>query len=338
MADTLALTRRTVLFLPLVLAACKPGGTIHRLRGETMGTAYSVVALDPAGAVRATHLQNAIDEALADVNAAMSNWDSDSEISRFNAARTTEPVEISPALAHVMLGARDVHSRCHGCLDVTVGPLIDAWGFGSGDGKGTMPDALAIAAARRITGQDKLRVRPETLQKTVPETAVYLSAIGKGYGVDRVARAVASLGITDFMVDIGGDLYTRGKNAAGIPWQIGIERPDALDRRVQRVVGVSGRGMATSGDYRTYFERDGVRYSHIIDPDTGHPITHSTASATVLAENAMLADAWATALLTLGSGRGMAVARAQNLAVIFVDRTDGDFVISESPAFTELGA
>lgn len=339
MAEKFALTRRTILFLPLALAACKPGGTVHKLSGATMGTTYSVVAVDPTGAVGENDLQKAIDAALDQVNQEMSNWDPNSEISRFNAMRTTEAVSMSPALSDVMLASKYVNERCRGCFDVTVGPLIDLWGFGAADGSGVMPDEAAIAAAQGISGQaDVLQVADGTVQKTVPDAEVYLSAIGKGHGVDRVADAVAALGLDNFMVEIGGDLYTTGQNADGTPWQIGIESPDAYDRRVQKVVGISGLGMATSGDYRNYFEKDGVRYSHIIDPNTGRPITHNTASATVLTENAMLADAWATGLLTLGSKEGLKVAEELNLAVIFVDRVDGAFVISESAAFSKLSA
>ncbi|MEM7438332.1 MAG: FAD:protein FMN transferase [Pseudomonadota bacterium] len=338
MAEKIALTRRAILFLPLALAACKPGSTVHKLTGSTMGTTYSVVAVDPGTVVPEADIRAAINGALAQVNSQMSNWDPNSEVSRFNAARTTDPISVSAGMSDVMRAAQNVNAACLGCFDVTVGPLIDLWGFGAAKGASSMPSAEAVAAARAVTGQDKLFVSAGALQKSVPESEIYLSAIGKGHGVDLVAKTVASLGLEDFMVEIGGDLYTQGRNADGMPWQIGIESPDMLSRQVQKVVGVSGLGMATSGDYRNYFDQDGQRYSHIIDPATGRPIIHKTASATVLTENAMLADAWATGMLTLGSEKGLAVAEAQDLAVIFVDRADGDFVIKESPAFRRLSA
>jgi len=140
-------------------------------------------------------------------------------------------------------------------------------------------------------------------------------------GFYQVARTLREFGLTDYMVEIGGDLYTAGRNPDGQPWQIGIESPEAFDRGVMQVVGVSGLGMATSGDYRNFFERDGKRYSHIIDATTGRPVTHHTASVTVLTENAMMADAWATALLAVGTKRGLEIANDREMAVLFVDRS-----------------
>ena len=163
-----------------------------------------------------------------------------------------------------------------------------------------------------------------------------LSAIAKGYGVDAIAKEIAALGVENYLVEIGGDLVTRGTNAQGDVWRIGIERPDADAGTVEQIVSVPDLGLATSGDYRNYFEQDGVRYSHIIDATSGKPIAHATASVTVLAENAMLADGWATALLALGSDEALRIAEAENLAVFAIDRADGSFVTVASPAFQDL--
>ncbi len=171
---------------------------------------------------------------------------------------------------------------------------------------------------------------------------MYLAGIGKGYGADHVGRALESFGLTDYLVEIGGDLYAAGRNPDGLPWQIGIESPNPADRGVMGVVGVSGLGLASSGDYRNYFENDGRRYSHLIDPTTGLPVDHDTASATVLAENAMLADAWSTAMLILGRERGLEVAQRHNIAVQFVDRNresaPAGFKTHASEAFKSLTA
>jgi thiamine biosynthesis lipoprotein len=175
-----------------------------------------------------------------------------------------------------------------------------------------------------------------SLQKTDSQTQIYLSGIGKGHGVDRVAHALAGLGLTDFMVEIGGDLYSSGRNPDGRPWQIGIEWPDVALSGVERVAKVSNLGMATSGDYRNYFEEDGVRYSHILDAKTGRPVTHKTASATVLAENAMLSDAWATAMLGLGRERGLEIAEEEDLAVLFIERDQKSFKATPSTRFYAL--
>jgi len=252
----------------------------------------------------------------------MSNWDPASEISRFNAAGT-QVVEISPELADVMALANVVNTASLGRFDVTLGPLIELWGFGERTAQSAVPDEADIARAQALVGQDRLLMlsrNPDTLQKSDPGVSVYLAAIAKGYAIDRVAAALRDIGLSDFMVEIGGDLITSGLNTRGTAWRIGIERPDPSSQRVEDVVPLEDLGMATSGDYRNYFEQDGVRYSHIIDATTGRPITHGTASVTVLAETAMAADAWATALLALGAEEGLRVAEKNDLAVFFIVR------------------
>ncbi|MEM9812049.1 MAG: FAD:protein FMN transferase [Pseudomonadota bacterium] len=332
------LTRRTILMLPLGLMACKEGLSVVELTGTTMGTTYRLVALDRSGAVDREALNSSLQIALADVNAAMSNWDPTSEVSRLNSSTDGTATAASGAMMQVLHAASDVQIGSNGAFDVTVGALVDLWGFGAQGGAGEAPSDAAIDATMAHVGQDTvLRLTSNTVAKTAPAVSLYLSAIGKGYGVDLIAAAVEAEGITDYMIEIGGDLYAAGQNADGQTWQIGIETPDATDRRVQTIAGVSGGGMATSGDYRNYFEVDGTRYSHILDPRTGRPITHRTASATVITENAMLADAWATAMLVLGREEGMEIAAANELPVLFIDRDGADFVTFRSPAFERLG-
>jgi thiamine biosynthesis lipoprotein len=335
---------RLVLIGALVaLGACTEEPVTLRVSGETMGTTYHIVAVDPTAELAADEVRAVAEAALADVNAKMSNWDPNSEISRFNAAHNTQPVDISLELAEVMQVAMEVHEASRGQFDVTLGPLIELWGFGARTPESPVPSDEAIDAALSEVGQSRvltLTSDPPTLSKARPDVSVYLAAIAKGFGVDQVAATLAGLGLEDFMVEIGGDLYAAGKNPEGQPWRVGIERPDATDRTVEEVVHVSGLGMATSGDYRNYFEQDGVRYSHIIDAETGRPITHTTASVTVLADSAMLADAWATALLALGRERGMDVSTALDLAVFFIvrDESSGEdgFMTVATPKFQAL--
>lgn len=339
-ADKFRMSRRSFLALSAALAACRPGAEPLRFSGPTMGTTYNVIAIASGLDINREDLGRAIDTTLAEVNTRMSNWDPASEISRVNAHTGSDPIRLSPELAHVMAGADSVHRASDGVFDVTVGPLIDLWGFGAAATPPHRPDDAAIAAALARGGQgDALSLKGNLLRKMVPGTEIYLSAIAKGYGVDRVAQTMRRFGLTDFMVEIGGDLYTAGRNAEGAPWQIGIETPTAGERGLQQVIGVSDLGMATSGDYRNFFEADGVRYSHIIDPTTGHPITHDTVSTTVLTGDAMMADAWATAMLVLGRARGLKIAETQDLAVLFIDR-DGDsqFTTAASSRFAALKA
>lgn len=339
MPGTIEFSRRSFLIMTAALAACKPGVDVLRLSGHTMGTTYNVTALTTGGVDR-EELAAAIETALAEVNDQMSNWDSASEISRINAQAGDDAITLSPALAHVMDGASVVHRASDGKFDVTVGPLIDLWGFGADGTTPHMPDDASIATAMSRIGQERVLVQDgKALRKTAPGAEIYLAAIGKGYGVDRAVEALRSFGLSDFLLEIGGDLYASGHNADGAPWQIGIESPVAGARDLQKVIGVSGLGMATSGDYRNFFETGGTRYSHVIDPTSGRPIAHATVSATVLTEDAMMADAWATAMLVLGSERGMAIAEAQDLAVLFIDRDGASgFKTAASSRFLPLEA
>lgn len=306
-----------------------------------MGTTYNVVAVDPAKSVTKEQLQAAINTSLAKTDIQMSNWNANSEISKINAARTTAPMAVSVEMAELLDAANAVHEATEGQFDLTVGPLIDVWGFGAQGKPGVVPTEAEITAAMAKVGQgDALRLSGAGLEKLNPEAEMYLSAIGKGYGVDKVGEALEQFGIENYMVEIGGDILTKGKNAEGMAWQVAIETPDAMSRDIEKVLGVSNFGMATSGDYRNYFEEDGVRYSHIIDATTGKPVTHTTASVTVLAENAMLADAWATGLLAMGRERGMAVAEAHDLAVLFIERdtskVEKAFVTTASSKFAAI--
>ncbi len=335
------------LTLPAVLAmsGCWFGSDPEevRLTGETMGTTYSVIAIGEdldAGA-----LGSAVEGTLAAVNARMSNWDPASEVSTFSAERSTAPVRVSPEFAHVLAAAGDVHAKTGGKFDVTLGPLIELWGFGPRKPEDPVPSDAAIAKALEGVGQARLLVldaEAGTLRKSAPETGINLSAIAKGYGVDAVAEALQGFGVEHYMVEIGGDLVTRGENAKGEAWRIGIEKPDAAAQTVQLIVPVSNHGLATSGDYRNYFEHEGKRYSHILDPVAGRPVTHATTSVTVIAENAMLADAWATAMLVLGRENGLKLAEEHKLAVFFIDRDvqagPDAYMTAASSAFEALTA
>lgn len=339
MTDPLLLTRRSVFAMPLFLMACKKGWSVLDLTGLTMGTGYTIVAVDHSRAVDKAELQAAVDAALSRVNTQMSNWDAGSEISRFNAAAEGDSLNVSPELAQVMQAAQEVNAASAGSFDVTVGALIDLWGFGAGASRGEMPAEAEIAEAMACCGQSRsVALQGTELTKLNGGANVYLSSIGKGFGVDQVAQVMAGFGISDYMVEIGGDLYAAGRNPDGQPWQIGIETPQAFDRGISQVVGLTGMGMATSGDYRNFFDHDGQRFSHIIDATTGRPVTHDTASVTVLTDSAMQADAWATALLVLGRERGLEIAERQGLAALFIERGTEGFVSTASTGFAAVTA
>lgn len=311
------------------------------LRGPTMGTTYSVVlageGLDPSVLVR---LQEAIDAELAAVNAEMSTYLEDSELSRFNRSPANQGFSASPHLLEIVAQAKQVSEQSGGAFDVTVGPLVDAWGFGPGDPSERHELTEAeLAGLRAVVGDDKLEVDRAggQLRKTAGGLRVDLSAIAKGHGCDRVAAVIEAAGFTRYMVEIGGEVWARGDGPSGSGWKVGIERPtgDAAGSRVvQSIIRVRDVGLATSGDYRNYWERDGVRYSHTIDPRTGRPITHTLASVTVIhPESAALADAWATALNVLGPDEAPALAERLGLAAYFMVRTEGGYETRSTPAF-----
>ncbi|WP_425085319.1 FAD:protein FMN transferase [Ruegeria profundi] len=313
---------------------------VVRLSGETMGTTFNVTAIGED--LDETALAASVEETLAAVNAKMSNWDPNSEVSTFSASTSTDPVAVSDEFALVLAAANDVHNKTDGAFDVTLGPLIELWGFGPRKPEDPVPSDADIEAALAGVGQKRLLTldaEAGTLAKSEPGVGINLSAIAKGYGIDAVAETLRDAGIENYLVEIGGDLVSKGQNDKGETWQIGIEKPQAGSQSLQLIVSLDDRGMASSGDYKNYFEQDGVRYSHIIDPTTGRPITHRTTSVTVLAVNAMMADAWATAMLALGREKGMQLAEEHKLAVYFISRdvTGGDdaYITSHSSAFKD---
>lgn len=316
-------------------------GEVIRLSGETMGTRYNVTivktGLDP------DMLAAVVQEKLKLVNASMSSWDPNSEVSRFTALQQTGPMKISRELVAVMAAAEQVHRQSKGRFDVTLGPLIELWGFGPQKPADLVPSNELIAAAMQHVGQGRLLHLDSvfgTLAKSDGQVGVNLSAIAKGYGIDAVAAALRKAGIDNYMVEIGGDLVTRGTNQYGEHWRIGVEQPRRGAKTVQLVLPLTNLGLATSGDYRNFFEVAGVRYSHILDATTGRPVSHRTNSVTVVAPNAMLADAWATAMLALGEQAGLKIANRHGLAVFFISRDasgpEGTYITEQSDAFANL--
>ncbi len=309
--------------------------------GETMGTVYSVTIADAVDETDVARLARTVKAELDAVDARMSTYLKDSELSRFNRSRSTEWQPASAQLVAVLSEALRVSELSDGAFDVTVGPVVNLWGFGPDPEIAETPSPAAIARALSVVGYRRLEVRPSPpmIRKRIPELYVDLSAIAKGYAVDRVATALGAEGARDFLVDVGGELYAAGVNARGEPWRIGIEEPAERTRAALRSVRVSDAAVATSGDYRIYVEIEGRRYSHQINPRTARPVTHRTALVSVVAPTAMEADALATALLILGSEVGLELARRRGIAAYFVDREADGFVAAASPAFeTRFGA
>jgi len=321
-----------------ILAACGAPAPAHTIEfsGEVMGTTWSV-RVAQATPAEARVLAADIERVLADVDERMSTWKSTSEVSRFNASPSTDWLPLSSATVDVLEQAREVSRRSQGAFDITVGPLVDAWGFGS---KPTtrLPSDDELARMRTDVGWQKLDVRsqPPSARKAAPGVRVDLSALAKGYAVDRVVALLEARGQRNVLVELGGEVAARGRRTDGTLWRVGIERPVDGAQSVHRTVRLANRALATSGDYRRYVMEEGRRLSHVVDPRTGRPVRHQLASATVIASNAMRADAWATALMVLGPDEGLAVAQREQLDVLLLS-WDGDALVETStPGFVRL--
>ena len=326
-----------VLLCPLLLAACAPSTPSRvMLSGETMGTTWHAIL--PGDTQNTEALQAGIETVLAQVNRLMSTYDPESELSRFN-RHGVEPYPLSAETLRVMQIAQQVSQESGGAFDITVGPIVNAYGFGP-QLTPTPPSDEALAAMREYVGHDKLALDEAGLTATKKDPRVYcdLSAVAKGYGTDAVAEFLEQQGVSHYMVEIGGEVRTRGTRPEGDAWSIGIERPDAPEQTVHLAVPMRSDGeaqsLATSGDYRNFFMDDGKRISHTIDGRSGRPIEHMLASASVLHASCAWADAYATALMALGPDKGMAMAERLGLSVYLIVRNaDGTFEPRKSSAW-----
>lgn len=311
----------------LLLCACSDETRLPQieLTGQTMGTTFNIVLVAPRDDLQKDALQSDIVATLDRIEDLASTWRENSELSRFNAATSTDWQAVSEEFCAVLEQAQRVSATTGGAFDITVGPLVNLWGFGP-DGDAIAPPGDAdIAAARSRVGYDKLETRCETpaARKLVPDLYVDLSGWAKGYAVDKVATLLDGYELGRYLVEIGGEVKVRGRNAADRKWAIAIEAP-ATDRRdIQSVVHVTDTGVATSGDYRNYFVYQGSNYSHTIDPRTGRPVAHDLAAVTVVDGSTAWADAMATALLVLGPEDGPTLAEQLGVAGYFLIRNPG---------------
>ena len=322
---------RTCLLLAslLMLAACDRNHLVA-IDGQTMGTTYSVKVYAPN--VDAAKLKPAIDAELVKVNKVMSTYIPDSELSRFNRSPVGTWFKVTPDMMKVIRLSADINRISGGAFDVTVGPLVNLWGFGPLPMSGKVPSDAAIAAAKADVGFHLLSIGKDELRRDA-DIYVDLSGVAKGYGVDAVSALLAKRGYENYLVEIGGELRAHGVNARGGPWRVAIERPDVSERVPFTAIPVKNMAIATSGNYRNYFEVNGKRYSHEIDPATGRPVTHNMASVTVLAPTDARADALATALYVMGPKRALALAEQQHLPVFAILKTAKGFAEKYSTAF-----
>jgi thiamine biosynthesis lipoprotein len=278
------------------------------IEGRTMGTTYHITVR--AGFFQAVEpLKKAIDERLAEINGSMSTYESDSEISRFNAiADVNETFRPSEDFFRVMETAQHLYRITGGAWDGTVHPLVNLWGFGASRHEDRIPAPEEITKLLGSVGFERIEITEDgLLRKKHPEVTLDLASIAKGYAVDEVADMLRRRGFAHFIVEIGGEVYAAGLRQDGSSWKVGINHPqkNAPPEQLHKTVRLSGAALATSGDYRNYFEADGKTYSHIIDPRTGYPVDNGTVSASVLADRCVFADGLATALVVMGPERGL---------------------------------
>ncbi|EKO3438333.1 FAD:protein FMN transferase [Vibrio fluvialis] len=317
----------------LLLAGCEqPPQQVH-LSGPTMGTSYNIKYLQQDGLPSSDDLHKEIDRLLEEVNDQMSTYRKDSELSRFNQYQGIDPFEVSNQTATVVKEAIRLNGLTEGALDVTVGPLVNLWGFGPEARPEVVPTDAELAERKANTGIHHLSVEGNKLSKDLPHLYVDLSTIAKGWGVDVVANYIESQGIHNYMVEVGGEIRLKGLNRDGVPWRIAVEKPTVDERSIQEIIEPGDMAIATSGDYRNYFERDGVRYSHIINPQTGRPIHNRVVSVTVLDRSCMTADGLATGLMVLGDEKGIEIAEQNHIPVFMIVKTDDGFKEIASSAF-----
>lgn len=324
-----------ILLLPSVLAACARPASLLRLDGETMGTTWSAQFADRPGLDRSAVL-TAIQAELDRVIEQMSTWQPDSAISRYNIAPADTWHDIPDAFSEVLDAALTLARATDGSYDPTIGPLVDAWGFGAGRPIDAPPTDDVIAAAKGRV--DWRRVRLDTSGKRLWQPGgvqLDLSSIAEGYAVDRMGRALEEQGIVDYLVEIGGELRARGQRPDELPWRIAVEQPE-IDGTPTQIVPLRDASIATSGDYRKFFEYQGRRFSHAIDPHTGWPVDHGLASVTLVSADCMDAGATATALSVLGPERGYDYALGHGFAARFVVRHDTGLIVRDTPAFQAL--
>jgi thiamine biosynthesis lipoprotein len=312
--------------LILFLAGTSDARREHLIEGRTMGTTYHITVVT-GGLKGISGLKEKIDARLNEINHVFSTYMSDSEISRFNALnKAGEKFRVSDDFIQVLKVGRKIHQLSEGAWDGTVNPLVDLWGFGPTPRETKMPAAGAIEERLDRIGFDRIQIiAPNFIVKHSAGITLDLNSIAKGFAVDQVSQLIAAGGFEDYLVEIGGEVYAAGLRKDGKKWRIGINKPqkDAEINEVYKVVSLSNKAFATSGDYRNFFEIDRVRYSHVIDPRTGYPVANGIVGVSIIANNCTLADGLATAIMVMGVEKGIPLVNR-------IDNVEGLIVVAES--------
>ncbi len=308
---------------------------VHSISGKTMGTTYAV-KFTSQSPINLIEIENEIDALLKKVNQQMSTFIPNSELSLFNKSKSTDWIKVSNDFAFVIENALKISEFSNGKFDITIGPIVNLWGFGPNNKPKKIPSNREIKKLRSFVGYRNIDVKlnPPSIKKRNPNVYCDLSAIAKGFGVDKVSEYLSSKNIDNYLVEIGGELRASG-NKFGKSWMVGISVP-TQSLTIQETISLNNLSMATSGDYWNYFEENGIRYSHTINPITGKPITHKLASVTVIANSCMEADAYATAIDVMGPKLGLKFANENELSVYFIVKGANGFETFFTPNFEKI--
>jgi thiamine biosynthesis lipoprotein len=332
---------RKIFLLPLLLLmACGERDLLPTfdLSGSTMGTTFNVTLVAPPADKDLDSLQALILERLEQIEDIASTYRSESNVSRFNAETSTDWVRVLPEFCRMVVAANEISLMTLGAFDITVGPLVNLWGFGPDDQPDEIPSDEDISAAQARVGYKMLETDCDqgVMRKTNAAIYVDLSGWAKGYAVDEIASLLDQHELTNYLVEIGGELRVRGHNAEQQLFSVAIEKPLLNNKMGYTVLRLSDVAVATSGDYRNFFEHDGQRYSHSIDPRTGRPVSDELAGVTVISTSTAYADAAATAFLVLGPQNGHALAEKLRIAANFLVRTDNGIEEKSTTYFDQL--
>jgi thiamine biosynthesis lipoprotein len=319
------------------LTGCWFSEPVEEFGGPTMGSTYTVKYVRSKDSPSVELLKRETDAILAEVDLQMSTYRDDSAIEQFNQAPAGTCQAMPDGVLELVDAGRVLHEQSQGAFDLTLEPLLNLWGFGPKARAEKVPTAEQLATARTRVGMQHLRRDGQQLCKEV-DVQVDFNSIAAGYAVDKLVQRFTELGVTSYMVEVTGELKAAGKKPDGQPWRIGLEAPQDGQRVAQRVLAVDGYAISTSGDYRNYFEEEGQRYSHTLDPLTGAPITHKLAAVTVVDKSTLRADGLSTVLMVMGTERGLAFAERMGIAAFFVTREGDAFVTQTTQAFEQLFA
>ena len=317
-----------IIFLIIGVSACQQTNyEILVLNGLTMGTTYSVKINADNAFVEKNQISDDIDEILSEINQSMSTYIKESELSNINFSTISDWQSLSDDLFEVIDHAINVSLKTNGAFDITIAPLVNLWGFGPDKLQNKIPTDEIIELTKQNTGYKKISIDKslKKISKLDPNLHIDLSGIAKGFAVDKIARYLDKRGFKNYLIEIGGELIGKGLNKDNEIWQIGIENPNNNSDTIKQIIRLKDMAMATSGNYMNYFEKDGVRYSHTINPVTGKPIKHKLASVTVLDNSAMNADALATAFMVLGSEKALSLANNLEIAVYLIIKDGKSF-------------